>query len=555
MEIIYITDVHGARAQVEKLLEVTFADLYIISGDLIYSPFYSPNTGMRFLELQDIFHLMRQKDAPGMVIEDYVRMLLKDGLPDDPKGDLKNKAEEYLKLSERALLVMSGKYKQMEHVFSMVRKAPIIVLPGNYDMDLSTTPLGPRQIHKKVVEYEGFKIAGYGGANIRTAGIPEEGMVKFIENKDYSEPYEFLTQAKPDIVVCHQPPYGHFDNIASFGSIGSRGLEKAVDEVKPLLVFSGHVHEDFGCAYSNGTFFINPSNFGAVETVDGKFMEGGYYAKVSIENRVVERVILKRVEAYRPYDIVDYLPDHGGLKVVVLDEARYKGLKENKHDELSKPMPVSHVEEIKLFNAVKHFFRHYESKETNERIKFLKKVALTMEERGRPIAFDLVGSTLFGMAEKGSDIDIVVYYIDNPSEGDADSTIEIRIGEFSRLLKEFGSDQYQVETVDAINLKDVEKAIKEEDFKSTVTGRFIFYRAICRPVHHRVIRKYEAMLESKENYRKEMEASMREVINTLVRTSRHFESFRKYEARLIDLDVPIPLPIRKRLKQYFQMEE
>lgn len=551
MEIIYITDVHGARAHVEKLLEVTFADLYIISGDLIYSPFYSPNTGMRFLELQDAFHLMRQKDAPGMIIEDYVRMLLNKG----PSDDLKSQAEEYLRLSERALKVMSEKYRMMENLFSMIRKAPVIVLPGNYDMDLSPTVLGHRQIHKKVVEIGGLRIAGYGGANIRTAGIPEEGMVRFIENKDYSEPYEFLTKEKPDIIVCHQPPYGHFDHIASFGSIGSRGLEKAIDEINPLVVFSGHVHEDFGCAYSNGTFFTNPSNFGAVETVDGKFMEGGYYAKVSIEDKTVQKVILKRVEEYRPYDIVDYLPDNGGLKVIVIDEARFKGLKENKHDELSKPTPVSHVEEIKLFNAVKHFFRHYESTETNERIKFLKKVALTMEAKGQPIAFDLVGSTLFGMAEKGSDIDIVVYYIDKPSVGDADKNIEDRIEKFSRILKELGSDQYQVEIVDAINLKDVEKAIAEEDFQSSITGRFIFYRAICRPVHHRVIRGYEAMLESKENYRKEMEASMREVINTLVRTSRHFESFKKYESRLIDLDVPIPQPIRKRLKQYFQMDE
>ncbi len=551
MEIIYITDIHGARAQLEKLFEVTFADLYIISGDLIYSPFYSPSTGTLFLELQDTFHLMRQQDAPDMQIEEYVRLLLKKGLPED----LKNKAEEYLKLTERALGVMNEKYKQMEHVFSMIKKAPIIVLPGNYDMDLSLTPLANRQIHKKVVEIEGLRLAGYGGANMRTAGIPEEGMVKFIETEHYSEPYDFFSNAQPDIFICHQPPYGHFDHIASYGSIGSLGIEKAVEEINPLLVLSGHVHEDFGCEYVDKTFYVNPSNFGAVETIEGKFMDGGYYAKITVENKTIQKVILKRVEEYRPYDIVDFIPEGDRLKEIILDEARYKGLKENIHDKLQRPVPVTHVQEIKLFNSVKHFSRHYESKETNERIKFLKKVALIMEEKGRPVAFDLVGSTLFGMAEKSSDIDIVIYYTDNPSDGDADKNIEERISEFNSILKEFGSDKFQVEIVDAINLKDVEKAIIEENFQSVVTGRFIFYRAICRPVHHRLIRSYEGMLESKDNYRKEMEASMREVINTLVKTSRHFESFRKYEARLIDLDVPIPQPIRRRLKQYFQMGE
>ena len=484
MEIIYITDVHGARAHVEKLLEVTFADLYIVSGDLIYSPFYSPTTGMRFLELQDTFHIMRQKDAPGMQIEEYVRSRLKDGLQEE----LKSKAEEYLRLSDRALDVMKEKYKKMETMFSMVRKAPIIVLPGNYDMDLSLTSLSGREIHKKVIEIEGLKIAGYGGANMRTAGIPEQGMTKFIESQSNSEPYDFFSQSKPDILVCHQPPYGHLDHVASFGSVGSLGIARAIEETHPLIVLSGHIHENFGCQYDNKTFYINPSNFGAVETIEGKFMDGGYYAKISIEAKVVQKVVLKRVEEYRPYDIVDYIPDDDKLRQVVLDEARYKGLQNNVHDKLSRAVPVTHVEEIKLFNAVKHFFRHYESRETNERIKFLKKVALIMEEKGTPIAFDLVGSTLFGMAEKGSDIDIVVYYIDTPSGHDADNSVEEKIGEFSRILKELGSDQYQVEVVDAINLKDVEKAILEEDFQSTVTGRFIFYRAICRPVHHRIIR-------------------------------------------------------------------
>ncbi len=551
MEIIYITDVHGARAHMEKLLEVTFADLYIVSGDLIYSPFYSPTTGMRYLELQEMFHLMRQKEAPGMAIEDYVRSRLGDGLPEA----VRSKAEEFLKLSDRALSVMKEKYKKMETLFSMVRKAPIIVLPGNYDMDLSSTALSERQIHKKVIEIDGLKIAGYGGANMRTAGIPEQGMVKFIESNSSSEPYDFFSQAKPDILVCHQPPYGHLDHIASFGSIGSLGIARAIEESSPLVVLSGHIHEDFGCIYDNKTFFINSSNFGAVETIEGKFMDGGYYAKISIENKTVQKVVLKRVEEYRPYDIVDFIPDGNKLKQVVLDEPRYKDLQHNVHDKLSRAVPVTHVEEIKLFNAVKHFFRHYESRETNERIKFLKKVALMMEEKGTPIAFDLVGSTLFGMAEKGSDIDIVVYYIDAPSSNDADTHIEEKIEEFSSILKKLGSDEFPVEIVDAINLKDVEQAILEENFQSTVTGRFIFYRAICRPVHHRLIRSYEALLDSKEAYRKEMEASMRDVINTLVKTSRHFESFRKYEARLIDLNIPIPQPIRKRLKQYFQMEE
>ncbi|MCB1176461.1 MAG: phosphoesterase, partial [Leptospiraceae bacterium] len=67
-----------------------------------------------------------------------------------------------------------------------------------------------------------------------------------------------------------------------------------IDEHSPMLVVSGHVHEDQGVIKKGNTVFFNPSNFGPVDSVYG-YQEGGFFGEIYIEEKKVQKVNLMRL--------------------------------------------------------------------------------------------------------------------------------------------------------------------------------------------------------------------------------------------------------------------
>ncbi|NBU98435.1 MAG: phosphoesterase, partial [Spirochaetia bacterium] len=161
------------------------------------------------------------------------------------------------------------------------------------------TELYENDIHRKSFFYNNIKFSGYGGAPIVTSGIPEKLSVKFHEYTKngftFSEPEEFFREELPDIAVIHNPAYGFLDKIPGHGNVGSQGIRRYLDDYSPLLVVSGHVHEDQGIIKNKGTVYLNPSNFGSVDSVYG-FQEGGFYAEIEIEEKKVKKVNLMRLK-------------------------------------------------------------------------------------------------------------------------------------------------------------------------------------------------------------------------------------------------------------------
>ena len=97
-------------------------------------------------------------------------------------------------------------------------------------------------LHGQMTERMGLKIYGLGGA------IPELNITAF-ESFDIPE-----AEAKPmlaaatgaDIMICHSPPKGLADVMASRGSMGSVEIRHTIERVQPRLMVCGHVHDCWG---------------------------------------------------------------------------------------------------------------------------------------------------------------------------------------------------------------------------------------------------------------------------------------------------------------------
>ena len=100
---------------------------------------------------------------------------------------------------------MQQKYKVLENDLRVKSKSAVFCLPGNYDMDLRFTALHRRDLHMHWYELDDLKLAGYGGADIWTAGIPERYVVKYragagTKAKD-NQMLTFFKAVKPNVVV------------------------------------------------------------------------------------------------------------------------------------------------------------------------------------------------------------------------------------------------------------------------------------------------------------------------------------------------------------------
>ncbi|MBE7413095.1 MAG: metallophosphoesterase [Leptospiraceae bacterium] len=306
MKIVYITDIHDGLQNLKQILLETSPDLYLLSGDIIYKAFFNPEKIIEFCSSQEELSIILKETQSDLTAYDFATRVIR--FPEKYSEKVYNKSVEYRVLFNLAAKTMKEKYEIIEKLLNKYAKSPTWLLPGNYDIDLQYTALFERDLHRKTFEFEDIKFAGYGGAPITTSGIPEKLAVKFHEynrnGSNYSEPEEFFMEELPDVVVIHNPAYGYLDTIPGFGHIGSQGIRRYLDEHSPLLVLSGHVHEDQGVLKKNKSIFLNPSNFGGVDSIYG-YQEGGFFSEIILENRQVQSIKLNRLVSNKAVTLIE----------------------------------------------------------------------------------------------------------------------------------------------------------------------------------------------------------------------------------------------------------
>lgn len=553
MKLIYAADIHGATEKIKTLLNETVADAYVISGDLIDIPFYGMETAIHYHELQCFFHGLRERmGMTDVILEDFV-----DGLLEAPdiEEEIQRQGTDYQEHTIRARRVMQQKYKVLENIISLKSKARIFCLPGNYDMDLRYTSLHERDLHLHWHRFDDLRIAGYGGADVWTSGIPERYIVQYragigIDDK-HNEMYRFFKAVKPDIIVTHQPPHGIHDSVSSAGPSGSPGLRAFCDNNPVMLVLSGHIHAACGFKALGNTVFLNPSNFGEVTDINAEVFEGGFFYKIRIEDRKIVKIILRKLVEQRVHDIADYDIRDGRWVEKIIDQDRYRAFRRRENFDTKIPK-YSHIPEIQLYNEIKEFYRMFQTQETEERLDKLEQAALLMEDKIRDdIAMDVVGSVNIGMSEEESDIDMILYLRCDSDCGDGPAGCE-RYRQTEEMIREILGNRFKAEILDCVNLNQVEKSIREKNYECEATQRFVAYRSLCRPIHYRVIAPVEDLLNADMAYRKEVEGSIRSYFRIFSTTSEHVHSFGKYEARLSAVGIKLPEAIRGKIRRYLQ---
>ena len=158
----------------------------------------------------------------------------------------------------------------------------VLALPGNLDT-AEVIPFLEREgvaLHGRGVVIDGVAIFGCGGSNITPFKTPTE----LTEDKIYEtlvRGYAEVRDTRPQLMVCHTPPFEtRCDRIAGGRAVGSTAARRFIEEFKPDLCISGHIHESAAVDTIGPTTIVNA----------GPFKDGGYIVVRTANGRIDARL-------------------------------------------------------------------------------------------------------------------------------------------------------------------------------------------------------------------------------------------------------------------------
>lgn len=124
----------------------------------------------------------------------------------------------------------------------------VLAVPGNLDRPEVIAFLETEGValHGRGLIVGGLAIFGCGGSNQTPFHTPTE----LSEDEIYAtlrRGYEQVKDHRPLLMVCHTPPYAtRCDRIMGGTPVGSTAARRFIEEVKPDVCISGHIHESAG---------------------------------------------------------------------------------------------------------------------------------------------------------------------------------------------------------------------------------------------------------------------------------------------------------------------
>ena len=555
MKMIYLADIHGAFAQVKNLLAATDAQVYIIAGDLIDRPFYTEEMAARYRGLQSYLSRLQYRLGDDTAdLDDFVDALLKRA---DLSGDILEQAMEYRDATIRARRVLQQKYKILESILFLKGNSLLFCLPGNYDMDLQYTSLHGRDLHRHWYHVADLRIAGYGGADVTTPGIPQRYAVPYKADRGMSEMTRFFTETRPDIIVTHKPALGVHDHVSPMGESGSPELKRFCEEHQVPLCLTGHIHDQWGFEEVEGTIYLNPSNFGEVPQPGGQVAEGGFFYSIDTRDRKIAGITLSKLVHGRVHDVVAYTSRKGHWVKYVLDPERFGALLRGKnHDRTEGSGKPALRDEMR--QKMKWFFPGGAAKEEiRAASEEIERIASQMEERyDAAVAADLLGEEGPSPPHVSSTPDVILYLrcgglepegqSPQKEESDGPGCLEI----LDMMLAALTARPH-VRIADWIDLNQVTRSLREKDYECDATQRFAAYRVAGRPLRGGAAAVVENQLDADRAFRGEIEGTGYAYMEIFQNLASRVETMKVFDARLRELGITAPEAFKRRIMECF----
>ena len=157
-----------------------------------------------------------------------------------------------------------------------------LFVPGNCDHPnlLNIEELGGAvNIHKRVLEVDGYSIFGYGGSIL----TPFNTWIEFDDNKIREDMKKLQNLS---ILVAHNPPYKtKIDKTWMGRHVGSKALREFIEIKQPVVSLHGHIHEARGVDKIGNTTLVNPGP-----------LRSKYYAIIELSDSKLKRVELSRLD-------------------------------------------------------------------------------------------------------------------------------------------------------------------------------------------------------------------------------------------------------------------